>query len=577
MNNKDLAVRIFKTEVKRYYKLIFICFIFMIISALATAASAWLLDPAIKMIFVNKDKQMLYLIPLGIILILTLKGISTFFVKIISIKISLNIAENIQVSMAKKILNLDITSISEKHSGRFISNFVVDIHIFLSTISNIVINSVKESLTLIALLSVMIYHDWKLSIVALTVLPIAAFFSKKFGKKMGKKSTLSMIASENFSAFLSELIKGSWLIKIYQKEKEEFERTKILISEKFKKAKKVEQVRLGSGPIMEFIIAVAIGLIIFFGGYRSINGNLTMGEFISFLASLMLAYAPVRALAGINVGLNEGLAAARRIYALIDKEDKILEDKSLPILQISSGNIIFQNVNFSYSDNSVILNNVNININGGSKTGIIGESGSGKSTILNLIPRFFDLTEGKILIDKQEINNVRLSSLRKAISIVSQDTILFDDTIKKNIAYAKKNATDDEIYKASKLAGIDNFVNSLENGYETLVGENGVKLSGGQKQRISVARAFLKNSPIILLDEATSSLDSDSEEKIKQALNELTKNKTTLIISHKLSTIITCEKIYVINKGKIIGEGTHLELIKNSAYYQNLYDKQSLN
>ena len=577
MNNKDLAVRIFKTEVKRYYKLIFICFIFMIASALATAASAWLLDPAIKMIFVNKDKQMLYLIPLGIILILTLKGISTFFVKIISIKISLNIAENIQVSMAKKILNLDITSISEKHSGRFISNFVVDIHIFLSTISNIVINSIKESLTLIALLSVMIYHDWKLSIVALTVLPIAAFCSKKFGKKMGKKSTLSMIASENFSTFLSELIKGSWLIKIYQKEKEEFERTKILISEKFKKAKKVEQVRLGSGPIMEFIIAVAIGLIIFFGGYRSINGNLTMGEFISFLASLMLAYAPVRALAGINVGLNEGLAAARRIYALIDKEDKILEDKSLPILQISSGNIIFQNVNFSYSDNSVILNNVNININGGSKTGIIGESGSGKSTILNLIPRFFDLTEGKILIDKQEINNVRLSSLRKAISIVSQDTILFDDTIKKNIAYAKKNATDDEIYKASKLAGIDNFVNSLENGYETLVGENGVKLSGGQKQRISVARAFLKNAPIILLDEATSSLDSDSEEKIKQALNELTKNKTTLIISHKLSTIITCEKIYVINKGKIIGEGTHLELVKNSAYYRNLYDKQSLN
>jgi subfamily B ATP-binding cassette protein MsbA len=577
MNNKDLAVRIFKTEVKRYYKLIFICFIFMITSALATAASAWLLDPAIKMLFVNKDKQMLYLIPLGIILILTLKGISTFFVKIISIKISLNIAENIQVSMAKKILNLDITSISEKHSGRFISNFVVDIHIFLSTISNIVINSVKESLTLIALLSVMIYHDWKLSIVALTVLPIAAFFSKKFGKKMGKKSTLSMIASENFSAFLSELIKGSWLIKIYQKEKEEFERTKILISEKFKKAKKVEQVRLGSGPIMEFIIAVAIGLIIFFGGYRSINGNLTMSEFVSFLASLMLAYAPVRALAGINVGLNEGLAAARRIYALIDKEDKILEDKSLPILQISSGNIVFQNVNFSYSDNSVILNNVNININGESKTGIIGESGSGKSTILNLIPRFFDLTEGKILIDKQEINNVRLSSLRKAISIVSQDTILFDDTIKKNIAYAKKNATDDEIYKASKLAGIDNFVNSLENGYETLVGENGVKLSGGQKQRISVARAFLKNAPIILLDEATSSLDSDSEEKIKQALNELTKNKTTLIISHKLSTIITCEKIYVINKGKIIGEGTHLELVKNSAYYRNLYDKQSLN
>jgi subfamily B ATP-binding cassette protein MsbA len=327
---------------------------------------------------------------------------------------------------------------------------------------------------------------------------------------------------------------------------------------------------------MEFIIAVAIGVIIFFGGYRSINGNLTMGEFVSFLASLMLAYAPVRALAGINVGLNEGLAAARRIYELIDKEDKILEDKNLPELQISSGDIIFENVNFTYTDNLKILNNINICINGGSKIGIIGESGSGKSTILNLIPRFFNLTEGKILIDKQDINKVRLSSLRKVISIVSQDTILFDDTIKKNIAYAKKNSTDDEIYKASKLAGIDNFIDSLKNGYETLVGENGIKLSGGQKQRLSIARAFLKNSPIILLDEATSSLDSDSEEKIRKELIELTKNKTTLIISHKLSTIITCEKIYVINKGKIIGEGTHLELIKNSTYYRNLYDKQSL-
>jgi subfamily B ATP-binding cassette protein MsbA len=291
----------------------------------------------------------------------------------------------------------------------------------------------------------------------------------------------------------------------------------------------------------------------------------------------MLAYAPVRALAGINVGLNEGLAAARRIYELIDKEDKILEDKNLPELQISSGDIIFENVNFTYTDNLKILNNINICINGGSKIGIIGESGSGKSTILNLIPRFFNLTEGKILIDKQDINKVRLSSLRKVISIVSQDTILFDDTIKKNIAYAKKNSTDDEIYKASKLAGIDNFINSLKNGYETLVGENGIKLSGGQKQRLSIARAFLKNSPIILLDEATSSLDSDSEEKISKALNELTKNKTTLIISHKLSTIITCEKIYIINNGEIIGEGTHLELIKNSSYYRNLYDKQSLN
>jgi subfamily B ATP-binding cassette protein MsbA len=576
MNNTDLAIRIFQTEIKKYYNLIIICFIFMFITAATTAASAWLLDPAIKMIFINKDRNMLYLIPLAIIIVLTLKGISTFFVKIISTKISLNIAENIQVKMSEKILNWDISNISEKHSGKFISSFIVDIHVLLSTINNIVINSVKELLTLIALICVMIYHDWKLSILALTVLPVAAFFSKKFGKKMGKKSTLSMIAAENFSTFLSELIKGSWLIKIYQKEKEELARIKILISERFKKARKVEQVKLGAGPIMEFIIAIAIAAIIFVGGYRSIDGGLSMSEFVSFLASLMLAYAPVRALAGINIGFNEGLAAARRIYDLIDKKNEINDDKNLPDLKISAGNIIFTNVNFTYPDNSKILNNININITGGKRTAIIGESGSGKSTILNLIPRFYNLVEGKILIDEQEINKIKLSSLRKNISIVSQDTILFDDTIKKNISYANSNATNEEIYNASKLAGINNFIDSLKKGYETIVGENGIKLSGGQKQRISIARAFLKNSPIILLDEATSSLDSVSEEKIKKTLEDLTKNRTTLIISHKLSTIMNCNKIYVIKNGEILTEGTHLELIKNSIYYKDLYEKQSL-
>jgi len=577
MNNKDLAIRIFQTEIKKYYNLIIICFIFMIISAATTAASAWLLDPAIKMIFVNKDREMLYLIPLAIVIVLTLKGISTFFVKIISIKIGLNITENIQIKMSDKILNLDIAHISEKHSGKFISNFVIDIHFLLSTISNTVINSIKESLTLIALICVMIYHDWKLSILALTVLPVAAIFSKKIGKKMGKTSTQNMIAQENLSTLLSELIKGSWLIKIYQKESEELTRLKISLSEKYKKAKKVEQVRLGAGPIMEFIIAIAIALIIFMGGYRSINGGLSMSEFVSFLAALMLAYAPVRALAGLNIGFNEGMAAASRIYELIDKKNEIKEDKNLPDLKISSGNIIFKNVNFTYPDNSQILNNININIIGGKRTAIIGESGSGKSTILNLIPRFYNLIKGKILIDGQEINKIKLSSLRKNMSIVSQDTILFDDTIKKNIAYANNNATNEEIYKASELAGINNFIDSLKNGYETIVGENGIKLSGGQKQRISIARAFLKNAPIILLDEATSSLDSVSEEKIKQALEDLTKNRTTLIISHKLSTIMNCDKIYVIQNGQIVTNGTHLELIKNSIYYKNLYDKQSLN
>jgi subfamily B ATP-binding cassette protein MsbA len=341
--------------------------------------------------------------------------------------------------------------------------------------------------------------------------------------------------------------------------------------------RKVEQVRLGTGPTMEMITAFAIASVVFFAGYRSMQGAITMAQFVSFLAALMLAYQPVRALAGINVGIQEGVSAAKRIYDLIDQKDQISDDVNLPELKLSLGEIVFRDVSFTYPDGTKVIDKININIAGNSKTAIIGTSGSGKTTILNLIPRFYNLKEGSILIDKQEINKIRLSSLRKNISIVSQDTVLFDDTIKNNIAYANILASDEEIKNAAKFAAIDDFITSLKNGYETVVGENGVKLSGGQKQRISIARAILKNSPIILLDEATSSLDSEAEEKIRYALDNLTKNKTTLIISHKFSSIINCDKIYILSKGKIIDEGTHSELVKNSTVYKNLYDKQSLN
>jgi subfamily B ATP-binding cassette protein MsbA len=479
--------------------------------------------------------------------------------------------------MSKKILESDISFIIGKHSGKFISNFINDTQTLLITISGIVISSVKEILTLLALIALMFYHDWQLSLLALAIIPLAAYFSKKFGKNMGKKTSISLEATDNLSKFLSEIIRGSWLVKIYQREKYEHERISLFIEDRFKKMRKVEQVRLGAGPLMEVITAIAIGLVVFFAGYRNMQGAITMGQFVSFLAALMLAYQPVRALAGINVGLQEGLAAAKRIYDLIDQKNEINEDPNLPELKINSGEILFENASFSYLDGSEVIYKLNINIAGGSKTGIVGASGSGKSTILNLIPRFYNLSSGNIFIDNQNIKKIRLSSLRKNISIVSQDTILFDDTIKNNIAYGNINATDEQIIEAAKFAEIDQFINSLENKYNTTVGENGVKLSGGQKQRISIARAILKKSPIILLDEATSSLDSEAEEKISHALDNLTRNKTTLIISHKLSSIINCDKIYVINNGKIIGEGSHSELLKKSIAYKNLYEKQSLN
>jgi subfamily B ATP-binding cassette protein MsbA len=549
----------------------------MIISAVTTAASAWLLDPAIKEIFLNQNKTMLYMIPLAIIIVFVLKGLSTFAVRIVTIKIGMKVVENIQILMAKRILTSDISYIVGKHSGKFISNFINDTQVLFNVISGIVISSIKEILTLIALIMLMFYHDWQLSILALVIIPIAAFFSRKFGKKMGKKANLSFEATENLSKFLSEIIKGSWLVKIYQREKDEQVKISNFIEDRFKKMRKVEQVRLGTGPTMEMITAFAIASVVFFAGYRSMQGAITMAQFVSFLAALMLAYQPVRALAGINVGIQEGVSAAKRIYDLIDQKDQISDDVNLPELKLSTGEIVFKDVSFTYPDGTKVIDKININIAGNSKTAIIGTSGSGKTTILNLIPRFYNLKEGSILIDNQEINKIRLSSLRKNISIVSQDTVLFDDTIKNNIAYANVLATDDEIKNAAKFAEIDDFINSLKNGYDTIVGENGVKLSGGQKQRISIARAILKNSPIILLDEATSSLDSEAEEKIRYALDNLTKNKTTLIISHKFSSIINCDKIYILNKGKVIDEGTHSELVKNSTVYKNLYDKQTLN
>ena len=394
---------------------------------------------------------------------------------------------------------------------------------------------------------------------------------------MGKKVHISLEASDKFMKFLSELIKGSWLIKIYQKEQEELKKISMIIDERFKAIRKVEQTRLGAGPIMEIISSIAIAIVVFFAGYRSLQGAITLGEFVSFLAALMLAYQPVKALAGINVGIQEGVAAARRIYEIIDQKNEIINDKNAPSLKLTNATLEFKNISFVYPNGTQALKNLSAKIEGGKKVGLVGISGSGKTTFLNLIPRFFNLEHGQILVDGQNINNINLSSLRKEISLVSQDVILFDDTIKSNILYGNSSASDEEIVAACKFAAAQDFIEKLPNKYETIIGENGIKLSGGQKQRLSIARAILKNSSIILLDEATSSLDSDSETVIQKAIENLTKNKTTIIIAHRLSTIMNCDKILVFDNGQIISEGSHEFLVNSSPIYKNLYEKQIIN
>ena len=577
MNKIDLVKRIFRTQVKRYIPELSLTFLFIILTSLTTAATAWLLDPAIKEIFENKNIKMLYFIPLAIVLTFIIKAFAIYGTRIVTIKVGIKIIKNIQTLMAKKFLLSDISHITKKHSGKYLSNFTSDTGVLFGVLTGVVVTLFKETFTLIALLGLMFYHDWQLSLLAIIMIPVAAFSSRNLGKKMGKKVNVSLEASDKFMKFLSEMIKGSWLIKIYQKEEEELKRISMVIDERFKAIRKVEQTRLGAGPIMEIISATAIAIVVFFAGYRSMQGAITLGEFVSFLAALMLAYQPVRALAGINIGIQEGIAAAKRIYEIIDQKNEIYHDENAPSLKLNNASIEFKNISFTYPDGTHALKNLSAKIEGGTKVGLVGISGSGKTTFLNLIPRFFHLKNGSIFVDNQNINDINLNSLRKEISLVSQDVILFDDTIRANILYGNAFASNEEIIEACKFAAAQDFVEKLPNKYETIIGENGIKLSGGQKQRLSIARAILKNSSIILLDEATSSLDSESESVIQKAIENLTKNKTTIIIAHRLSTVMNCDKILVFENGQIIEEGKHEFLVNNSSTYKKLYEKQIIN
>jgi len=574
MEKINLIKRIFKTQVKQYLSQILIIFLFIVVSALATASVAWLLDPAIKKIFIEKNKTLLFVIPGLIILAFIVKSISIYIIRIKTIKISFNVTKNIQSLMARKILTSDTEFITSKHSGKFISNFTNDTQTLLNVINGIAITSVKEFFTLIALMGLMFYQNWKLSLLAVIMIPVAAFFSKKFGKKMGKFVNQSLQASELFTKFLSEILKATSVIKIFQKEEIELKNFKNIIDDRIEKMTKVERTRLGAAPVMETITGIAIAIVVLAGGFLSIKNEIEVGSFFSFLTALMLAYQPVRALSGVNIGINEGLVAAKRIYELLDNQDLVNKNLNLKDLNVTNKDIELKNISFTYPDGTEALKKISTKIKGGSTVALVGKSGSGKTSFINLIPKFYNLSSGSIEIDGQNINEINLHSLRKEIALVSQDTILFDDTVKSNIAYGKIDANEMEIFEASKNAAADEFIKELPNGYNTIIGENGVKLSGGQKQRISIARAMLKNSSIILLDEATSALDTESESKVKFAIDNLIKNRTTIIIAHRLSTIKNAHKIIVMSDGFIEDEGTHDELLIKSNTYKKLYDQE---
>ena len=575
MKKTEIYKRLYKDYSKKYLDKILISAFFSILVAGSTSAIAWLLDPAIKKLFIDKDQSLIFLIPLMIIAAFTTKGLSLYFAKATMIGVGEEVKKKLQFDMTKSLIKADTQIIDKKHSGKFISNLTYDVTHITNLLSHALLTLFKDSLTLIGLLFVMFTQNWKLALISIVMIPLAGLSAKTLGKRVGKVTTQAQEKSGFLTTYLVELFKNHKLIKIFQKENYENSRANLYLEQLKDKNKKIQVVFVRMSPIMETLTGVMIAVLIFYSGKLMAQNELDINNFFSFLAAMMLAYQPVRSLSTLNMVLNQGLSAASRILPIIDNENKINDIENAKELNLKEAKINFENIKFSYDkEEGKVLDTINLEFTGGKMTSLVGHSGSGKSTILNLIPRFYDAESGDILIDNQSIYKTKIKSLRNNISLVSQETTLFDDTIKNNIKYAKEDASDEEIIEAAKLSHCDEFINQLPNKYETLIGENGVRLSGGEKQRISIARAMMKKSSIILLDEATSSLDSETESKIQDALAILTKNRTTIVIAHRLSTILNSNNIYVIDSGKIVANGKHDDLIKNSDLYKNFYEKQ---
>ena len=576
MMKAKIFKRLYQQYTKKFISKILLAALFSIIVAISTSATAWLLDPAIEKIFINKDQTLIILIPIAIIVAFSAKGISLYLAKLLMINVSEEVKKILQTDMLKSFIKADTEIIESKHSGKYISNLNFDVNQITKMLADAFLSIFKDGLTLIGLLCVMFLQNWKLSLIAIIMIPLASITAKILGKRMSKISTQAQEKSGDLNRYLIDLFKNHKIIKIFQRENFEENRSEKFVNDLKEKSAKISAVYIRSAPVMEILTGIMIAILIFYSGKLIISGELAINNFFSFLAAMMLAYQPVKALTKVNVAIEQGLSAANRILPIIDINNEINLNENKDKFNISKGNIIFENVDFNYKSNpeNKVLQNINANFVGGKMTALVGHSGSGKSTLLNMIPRIYAPTDGRIHIDDQDISKFNLSSLRNQISIVDQNTTLFDDTILSNIKYARPEASDEEVYEAANQSMCSEFINNLENGYQTKIGENGVKLSGGEKQRLSIARAFLKKSKIILLDEATSSLDSNTEEKIQKALSQLTLDKTTIVIAHRLSTILNSDNIYVVDSGKIIESGKHEELLIQSEVYKKFYDRQ---
>ena len=569
-----LVKRLFNDYVRSYKFYIAMAVICMVFAAATTAANAWIMQPVLDDVFLDKNKDMLMILPIAVLIIAIVKGFSEFGQSVLMLLVGQRTIGDIQKDMYASLMKADLSFFHNNPSGNLVARFISDVNRLRHSVTTALTGIAKDTLTLIFLVALMFYRDWELASIAFLIFPLAIYPITRIGRMMRKISAATQNKIGEFSTLLNQTFQGSRQVKAYGMEGYEGERARDYIDEItrliFKSSRRSTILR----PIMEALGGIAVAGVVLYGGIKVIDGETTPGTFFSFLTAFFLAYRPLKSLAGLNAVLQDGLASAERLFRILDIEPKIQDRDNSKTIENVKGTIEFKNVEFSYENKDYILKKISLLIPRGKKIALVGPSGAGKSTILNLIPRFFEVEKGQVEIDGIDIKEIKIGSLRSSMALVSQEINLFDDTIRSNIAYGKLDSSEEEIIAAAKKSASHDFITKLPNGYNTTVGEHGVKLSGGQRQRIAIARAMLKNAPILLLDEATSSLDTESERYVQEALLELMKNRTTLVIAHRLSTVINADTIYVIDSGKIAESGTHFELLKNEGVYSRLYTQQ---
>ena len=571
-----LLGRMLRSYLRPYLWLLGASILLNVLIAATTGALPWFIQQAVDEVFNNKNSNMLLLVPIGVVVISLVKGLATYGSNVIMNFVGQRSTANLQRDLFARLVRGDLAYVAQRHSGTYISVFMNDATRLRDTVSNIIIALIRHLLTVVALIAFMFTINWHLALVySLIVIPVGIAAMRRLGRVTRSASQQGLQETGEFSTLIAETLSGLRIVKAYGQENDQIDRAGTTIDRVLEFTMRAVRARAAASPAIEALGGVAVAAIIFIGGYQSMQGNLTAGEFMGFITALLAVYQPLRSVANMQTVLQEGVAAGKRVFAILDAHDLILDNDKAQTLKVSNGALRFDNVSFQYEGQEhPALNSVSIEVKPGQSVALVGASGSGKSTLLNLVLRFFDVSQGQIEIDGQDIREVTLDSLRRATALVTQDPFLFDDTIANNIAYGSPSADEAAIEQAAKQAAAHKFITELPQGYDTRVGESGLRLSGGQKQRIAIARAMLKNAPILLLDEATSALDTASEQKVQSALNELMKGRTSLVIAHRLSTVMHADCIHVIREGQAVESGTHSELLAQKGVYAELYQKQ---